>query len=73
MITMQDVPFRDALTRLKITQAHLCRILDRDKSTVNRWANGDPCPNEVAFLLTACLAGKLTISDLERMHLDRLS
>lgn len=68
---MITIPFRDALAKLKISQAHLCRILDRDKSTVNRWAAGKPCPNEVAFLLTACLDGKLTVGDLERMHLDR--
>lgn len=69
---MITVAFRDALVRLKITQAHLCRILERDKSTVNRWAMGASIPAEVSYLLTACLTGKLTVSDLERMHLDRI-
>lgn len=69
---MNTLTFREALVRLKITQAHLCRVLERDKSTVNRWANGAPIPHEVAYLLTLCLTGKVTLADIERMHLDRL-
>lgn len=73
MPPMETVNFIGALSRLKITQEHLRRLLDCDKNTISRWATGQgKVPVPVAYLLTACLEGKLTISDLERMHLDRL-
>lgn len=70
---METVNFIGALRRLKVSQEHLRRVLDVDKSTVSRWAVGDrPIPIPVAYLLTACLEGKLSIGDLERYHLDRI-
>lgn len=69
---METVNFIGALNRLKLSQEHLRRILELDKSTVSRWATGDSrVPTAVAYLLTACINGKLTVADLERMHLER--
>lgn len=66
----ETIRFALALIRLKVTQAWVCRVLNRDKSTVSRWANGGAIPAEVSMLFAAAIEGKLSVGDIERMHLD---
>jgi hypothetical protein len=51
---MSPAEFRIALKGAGLTQRRLSRILDCDKATVLRWAQGEvPVPVAVQLLLTA--------------------
>jgi DNA-binding transcriptional regulator YiaG len=68
---MTPAAFRASLARLKITQAFVARVLGVHVRTVNDWATGNNgVPRPVAILLTLAVDGRLSITDIERAHLE---
>ena len=64
MAAMTPDAYRAALARLDMSQARLSRLLDHNKQTTNRWAQGTrPIPRSVELLLAAWAANPELIPD----------
>lgn len=59
--------FRTALDRLGLSQAKAAEMVNANPRTARSWALGQSrIPESVAILLRLLVAGKITISDVER-------
>jgi hypothetical protein len=64
---MTAAQLRTILQRLDITQVGASRILGLSDRAIRRYIAGTPIPEPVAKLLRLAIAGKVTITDIEKV------
>lgn len=65
---MTSQQYRDALSKLHLTQVEFAHLIGRGERTSRRWALDETdVPPEVAIILRAMLKGWLTVEQIEKL------